>query len=146
MKAYLRIKIKSLATEAAIIRHAEKHWLERGRYCYLRSCVFSIDDLAPRDGRKAASVRAYTTFRGLQDHRHGIAIEQRAALIAYGFLRGKHYRHIERDPHCLKPPFSRQSPDWSRVRDLILKYGEGAHGEKNAVWDKVKAWRDHRPN
>jgi hypothetical protein len=67
MKVRLKIKIKSLAEEARIIRFEEKKWP------------------GPSDERYV-----------LHDHRIKIVREEaRSAQLAYGFLRGKPYRQIE---------------------------------------------------
>lgn len=69
-RAYLKVKIKSLAAEAKIIRLEEK-----------RAKLGSIRD-------------------GLADHRRGIVrTEARHAQLAYGFLRGKEYKQIEAKAH-----------------------------------------------
>ncbi len=65
-RVYLRVKVKSLADEAKIIRKEEK----RARLLSIRI--------------------------GLRDHRTGIVRhEARHAQIAYGFLKGRSYAEIE---------------------------------------------------
>jgi hypothetical protein len=67
MKVYLKIKIKSLAEEARIIRFEEKKWP------------------GPSDERS-----------GLWCHRTGpVREEARSAQLAYGFLKGMPYKRIE---------------------------------------------------
>lgn len=67
MRTYLKIKIKSLAAEARIIRQEERKWP------------------GPSDVR-----------HGLHNHRVvDVRMETRSALLAYGFIRGKEYRKIE---------------------------------------------------
>ena len=69
-RAYLKVKIKSLAEEARIIRKEEK-----------------------RARRK--SIRM-----GLADHRKGIVrTEARHTHLAYGFLRGRDYHQMESSTH-----------------------------------------------
>ena len=68
---YLKIKIKSLAAEAAIIRQEEHRWhgLSQARY-------------------------------GLHQHRIlDVRREARASQLAYGFLRGRDYRVMEAKCH-----------------------------------------------
>ncbi len=73
MKTHLKIKIKSLAAESRIIRLEEKKW--RGGHPMRIS---------------------------LWDHRvKAVRNEARAALLAYGFLRGRTYRQVE--PHGTPP-------------------------------------------
>jgi hypothetical protein len=115
----LRIKIKSLAAEARIIRH-EEHKLTRGH----RAPIPPVD-LPPQ---MAARLRGKTERRGMIPwarahqagtgeieameteyfslHRHrtyDLRNEARAAQLAYGYLRGKPYAVVEsptgRKPH-----------------------------------------------
>ena len=70
-RVYLKIKIKSLAAEASIIRREEKRW----------------------PGPSA-------TRTGLHLHRvFEVRHEARAALLAYAFLRGRTYRAVEKSAH-----------------------------------------------
>lgn len=123
--AYLKVKIKSLAVEATIIRHEERKWLRSGRWL--------------RKNKPAEMAPAYATWSGLNTHRLNLRIEQRAAFIAYGYLRGSAYRQIEQSPCYLKAPFCRSGPDWGRVRDLIIKYGPPI--SKKTVQGELDTWR-----
>lgn len=107
-KTYLKIKIMSLAAEARIIRCEEKKW-------------------PGGDTRQG-----YTGIReGLHLHRiHEVRPEARAALVAYGFLRGRTYRAIE--AKAIEPP------NWPRVLTLINKYGPTAKMTK----DELAAWSE----
>ena len=72
-RVYLRVKIKSLAAEAQIIRTEERRAYARGR----------------------AGLR-----RGLEDHRKGIVrTESRHTHLAYGFIRGREYAQMESSTH-----------------------------------------------
>jgi hypothetical protein len=65
-RVYLKVKIKSLAEEARIIRKETKR------------------------------ARSYTIKKGLDDHRKGaVRYEARHTHLAYGFLRGREYYQIE---------------------------------------------------
>lgn len=80
---YLRVKIKSLAAEAKIIRHEERRFKPR----------ISHDD---------------QTYFGLRDHRiFVVRAEARATQIAYGFLRGRSYAQIEPVSKRAKPDWSK---------------------------------------
>lgn len=71
MKVYLKIKIKSLAAEASIIRQEERKY-----------------------GKESAE------FKGLKLHRiREVRSESRSAQLAYGFLNGKKYRQLENKSH-----------------------------------------------
>ena len=126
--AYLKVKIKSLAVEASIIRHEERKWLRSGRW--LRK--HNPSEMQP----------VYNTWAGLNTHRHDLRLEQRAAYLAYGYLRGTPYQQIEQAPHWRKPPYSRQGPNWGRVRDLVIKYGRPVPADgKSVVLTQLEAWR-----
>ena len=67
MKVYLKIKIKSLAEEAKIIRFEERLW--------------------PGQSEE---------YVGLHHHRtYDVRNEARSAQLAYGYLRGRKYRQLE---------------------------------------------------
>jgi hypothetical protein len=95
MSAELKIKIKSLAEEARIIRAEERKAKERG----------------------ASGARA-----SLHEHRvlH-VRPEQRATLIAYGYLRGRAYRQLEASPRYKRAPFDRPGPHWEKVAHMVRK-------------------------
>lgn len=100
---FLKVKIKSLAAEAHIIRTEER--------------------------------RARGTLRDeLHNHRViTVRQEQRATLLAYGFLRGRTLAQIE--PHSL-PPSLRAQPDWKRVETMVKKYGSKEQRESLDAWRK----------
>lgn len=86
---HLKVKIKSLAAESRIIRAEE---------------------------RKAGPVLRRT----LDIHRRGVVrSEARITQLAYGFLRGRRYRQMERT--------AASPPDWQRVRQHVERFG--------ACWD-----------
>lgn len=106
-KTYLRVKIKSLAAEAKIIRLEERKWVTK-------------------DGRKDHPIRI-----GLNAHRrHDVRKEQRSALLAYGFLRGRAYKRIESKCHA--------HPDIERVIELVRKYGP--INDRGPVLAAIKEW------
>lgn len=107
--AYLKVKICSLAFEGAYIHRQEHRWKKRWR---------SHGD---------------QTFFGLRSHpTWDVRTEQRAALLAYGYLRGRSYRTMEFK--CNEPP------NWSRVAELVRKYGPP--GTKEAIALSLKAWHE----
>jgi hypothetical protein len=125
-KAYLKIKIKSLAAEAVIIRKDER-----------KHRTFARKSPAHADHHHALRV-------GLADHRKTIVRgAARPALLAYGFLRGRKYIALE--SHCY------EEPDWDRVADNILtfspetrvKLGNMTKAERTArVVEILHEWRD----
>lgn len=116
-RLYLKIKIKSLAEEARIIRKEENKQRE------LRK-----NPVYPREKR------AETYFWGLRAHRHNdVGIEQRATLLAYGFLNGKSYAQIEGNSF-------RTEPAWDRVRAMIRKYGDRSNWYTDADLTELEKW------
>lgn len=71
MQPFLRVKIKSLASEARIIRHEELKYKPR---------ITKRDD---------------STYFELRNHRLQIRCDARSALLAYGLLRGRTYKQLE---------------------------------------------------
>src|SRR5271168_5421761 len=103
MKTYLKIKIKSLAAEAVIIKQEERKWKAVRQ-------VFTGDN--------DVSINApHQMFFNLRYHRlFEVRTECRAAILAYGYLRGRTYQSIE--AKCY------QGPNWARVKELVSKYGK----------------------
>lgn len=89
----LKIKIKSLAEEARIIRAAEAKQ---------KGCA---DNFAyPGEGWK------------LWTHRINVVRpEARATQLAYAYLRGRTYRQVE--------PIRQTEPEWRRVQKMVENYG-----------------------
>ena len=131
MKAYLRIKLKSLAAEATMIRREERRHnpghRARVRARRLLDGKTNVDNVTPQDlkTRQARAKRILRTpsetalkaFWGLRHHRqYDVRSESRASHIAYGFLRGLDYKRVEGT--------AKSSPNWSRVEDLVKKYGD----------------------
>jgi len=91
--AFLKVKVKSLAVEATIIRKEERVWKPR-----------RIDGIP------------HPTFFGLKAHRRGVLRnESRHALLAYGFLRGKTYKQIENKAY--------EPPNWNSIEQLAKRFG-----------------------
>lgn len=121
-KIYLKVKIKSLAEEARIIRREERKALNSARYCN------------GKQGKQTESEEQYKLFFELKAHRQGIVREEsRAALIAYAFIRGKSFASLsEQLPE--KTAFDKNGwcyysnrTLWSRVGRLIYKYSHPHH-------------------
>ena len=107
MQVYLKVKICSLAAEARIIRSLEKR--RRG----------------PKYGPGAERA-------GLWMHRtKGIRYEARCSQLAYGFLRGRAYRQMERSCH--------KSPDWERVKNIAERFSAE---DKRVIAQRFAEWRD----
>lgn len=159
MRAYLKVKIKSLASEARIIRH-EEH-----RIAYRKA---TPDELAARDGKAQGfaarnhnsemlivsagktttrilatrSEKARSAWFGLNSHRRGIVREEaRAAQLAYAFIRGKNYDKVEDIERTITPV------DFDKVAQNVIKFGredlELPHDKTAALKfavDAVKTW------
>lgn len=115
---YLKVKIKSLAEEARIIRKEEQKALKQFRYF-------------KNKGDTEQANKCYSLYYQLRMHRiWNVRDENRAALIAYAYIRKKKYSSLETyfskyDPEIIKniitPQYS--STVLSRAARLIFKYG-----------------------
>ena len=115
---HLKIKIKSLAAEAAIIRHAERK--ARRRVDWVKAHGSDNDLFDARYARES-----------LSDHRRGVVrSEARHSLLAYGFLRGRAYSSMETVTHT--------PPDWARVKDLVGRFGGDKAGLRFS--NELKVW------
>jgi hypothetical protein len=102
---HLKIKIKSLAAESRIIRREEKRHPGES---YNRTSLYL--------------------------HRIGIVrSEARAALLAYGYLRGKRYAQLEAKCHT--------PPDAKRTLSLINKYAGCAEPALTA--EQFQEWHEN---
>lgn len=120
--AYLSIKIKSLAAEAVLIRVDENKYRQRHK--------------SDADQQSERSRQARAAWLGLKQHRRwDVRREARAALLAFGLIKGMPYRNIE--AKCW------EEPDWRRVAAIVRKYG-GYKNEADAL-AVVKAWRSSEP-
>jgi hypothetical protein len=69
---------------------------------------------------------------GLYRHRlDAVRPEARSAQLAYGFLRGRTYAQLENWCH--------EGPDWKRIEQLILKYGQD---DSRVLAQQFAAWKD----
>lgn len=101
MQSYLKIKIKSLATEAQIIRFEERK--VKTQRAWVRQ--HQKDETALE-----------AEFNGLREHRRNeVRGEARLSQIAYGFLRRIPYARVE---HVGSKSF-----DKKRVCAMLVKYG-----------------------
>lgn len=96
--AALRVKIKSLAAEAVIIRAEERRALARG------DAALYLSLYGHRRHEERAGVRS------------DVRAESRSALLAYAFIRGRDYAGCER-------PAKTNPPDTKRLSQLVEKFG-----------------------
>ena len=137
MKVYLKVKIKSLAAEAQMIRQEERKCnigcraRIKIRRRLRKSNELSIDDRARMERQLVKpSENAMKAFWGLRYHRiYDVRDEARAAHVAYGFLRGRTYAQVE--------GAALSSPNWERVEALVKKYGDAPDRLQ-----KFSEWKD----
>ena len=123
MKSYLKIKILSLAAEALLIRREERRALKSSRRYRAGH---------PSEFENGETCYRMREFIGLREHRlNDVRREARAALLAYGFLRGRRYNAMEAKP--------RERPAWKRVEALVTKYGEGDIRDRMQRFSEWKA-------
>lgn len=125
---YLKIKIKSLAEEARIIRKEESHYKQKRRM-YME-----------KQGFEEKYKTSDTIFWSLRDHRRQpVGTESRVALLAYGYLRGRKYRQMETPPKKEgKCPNPLHTFNLSRLVDLVVKYGPIK--DRDAVSTALTKW------
>lgn len=112
----LRVKIKSLAEEARIIRREE------------RRCRDSLSRTVGHDEQRAALASSYASLRS---HRvTDVRREARYSLLAYALIRGRTYRSQEAkaDPSKL---------DTKKLTQLVFRFGPGTSQEAEVA---VAAW------
>jgi hypothetical protein len=120
MRSYLKVKIKSLAEEARIIR-AEERRVKAQRF-HARG----------RQGEETRLAGLDAEFFGLYHHRtQDVRREARAANIAYAFMRGRPYAKIEKAGSANVPV--------DRAISLVAKFGYVKPAQ--ATID-MKAWFD----
>lgn len=118
-RVFLKIKIKSLAAEARMIRHEELKFIHHPSRHNTSGLIV--------DG-------SHPTRAALYHHRVDVVrAESRAALLAYGYLRGRTYAQMEAK--------ATTPPDWANVTRLVSKYGDRV----KAQVDGVKAWAEGGP-
>ena len=119
MREYLQIKICNLADEARLIRRHERKHLDRMRHWSSK-------------GETKKSGLCIYRYNNLREHRVVIVRDAaRAALLAYGYIRGRRYRQMEAT--C------RTVPNWKEVERLARKYGSSFDEED------FRKWRSQEP-
>lgn len=108
MSIELKIKLKSLAEEARIIRREELS-IKNGKFSY-------------RSNQRRESIYLHRTT-----HIRPIA---RATHIAYGLIKGLEYHQIEQRNYS--------NPNWKSVKAMVRKYGSKKDYEKVLLWEEGK--------
>jgi len=144
----LKVKIKTMAVEAAVIRREEAAAL--GKVVDADGKVVKADTVEVRRPDTAPEVRTVkarcTAGSGrtrkwadpalhahLHDHRiRAVRAEQRCNLLAYGFLRGKTYAQVE--PGC------KTLPSVDRVFRIVDSFGATSWDAKSAQDTALMQW------
>ncbi|MCF8861662.1 putative structural protein [Agrobacterium phage OLIVR2] len=152
MHVYLKIKIKSLAAEASMIRQQENKVSDNHRarvrmrraieqksvhegqntirYDISQHAIARIEKALAKSKARVAQGKP-EIFWGLRNHRtNEVRKEARSSFIAYGFLRGKSLASIEQTDKPI---------DWDRVESLVKKYGEG---DIRVLLQQLTEWAD----
>lgn len=115
-QVFLKIKAKSLASEARFIRKEElrmKHKLKDGR-----------ERTAEQSGELA------WRRESLWKHRTNVVRpEARATQLARGFLRGRTYRDLE--------PNAKSTPSWVATKRMVERYGQTGDSQRFDEWVKA---------
>jgi hypothetical protein len=135
----LKVKRKSLAAEAKIIRKEERKALSSARWELARGRAAGNTTLDPNKWADAAR-SGYGQFRTLQEHRK-VAVRgaSRAAHLAHAFLTGRTYKCVERST---KPD---NGPNLYFVADNIRKFGNAdlRKRPRNEIIGLLIDWRDN---
>jgi hypothetical protein len=104
MKTYLKIKIKHLAQEAQVIKFEKQKWLKKAAKGRAKAAEKQMLDPAPA-----------WMFNAVHEHRVNVVRpEVRDSNLAYGFLRGKSYEHVEASRYT--------DPNWTNVRAIVKRF------------------------
>lgn len=122
---HLKVKIKSLAAEAKIIRSEE-----RKQKHYIKA--------APEYAHEHRPIRD-----SLQHHRTGIVrYEQRHSYLAYAFLRGKTRKHCEpTHKEAYKSMYQNGGVDMKKLHEIICRFWTGTNDTKPSI-EQVQRWFD----
>lgn len=133
-RAKFRVKLKSLAAEAKIIREKERRAARHARAWYWEIDRQLKAGASPNalSKERTGMAQATLTNEGLHGHRIGILRDEaRATLLAYAFLRGVPYKATE--PRAKKPVSIKRVTDISKS----LAWDQGILPSAQAVLDWV---------
>jgi hypothetical protein len=104
MKTYLKIKIKHLAEEAQVIKFEKAKWMKKAAKGRAKAAEKQMLDPAPA-----------WMFNAVHEHRVNVVRpEVRDSNLAYGFLRGKSYAHVEASRYT--------DPNWTNVLAIVKRF------------------------
>ena len=153
MHVYLKVKIKSLASEASDIRKEERRINIGSRARKRIRRDIQTGEARTHSGERAETLTAAQLerltkklrvaqwrkeneankirFDGLRTHRKNeVRQEARSSFIAYAFIRGKNYINTEQTDLEI---------DWKRVEALVTKFGED---DLRARMQNFSEWKD----
>lgn len=151
-KLFLKVKIKSLAAEARIIRLEERRrkapFVDRQRFhnagppsrgeriVLTKRGTYQISHGLPLRFRREWSIEEDDVYFSLHHHRTvDIRREARAAQLAYAFIRHHDYRSVEASRKDVGFP----ADILARIAELAAKYGDTGKS-KNDLYAVVHSW------
>lgn len=128
-RAALKTKRDVLAAEARIIKTREQKWKEKAR--------------SARDKQKSqVASDSYWTYLKLREHRINVVRpEARAALLAWGFLRGTPYSKIEakvRPGKYWRSGKNSYAEFWKNVLGIVNRFSHGTY-----IQAEIDVWREN---
>jgi hypothetical protein len=149
---YLKVKLKSLAEEAKIIKKEENKRkvpriririatpdgnLQR-RKPVLQEAIDAIKETHAEDRARRAKRRGRDWYAKSAEELHGLHLhrilhvrkEARLTQIAYGYLRGREFKQVDSGNDLT-------GADWERITQMVRKYGDGVDTNV-AKWAGVK--------
>jgi len=130
----LKIKIKHLALEPALIRIEERKLLKQAAW-----------RREHQTEENQYTHEKYWDYETLRNHRiYDVRREARATQLAYAFLRGKKYEDIEQ---------KRESNYWTvyfnnkmrkRIIDIVYKYQVTTWVDKEVIEEQINSWLEYK--
>lgn len=140
-RVYLKVKIKSLAEEARIIKHEER----KRKVPRLSRKDRRIRDVALRNEMRASRElrrsrdwypRSAAELHELHLHRINVVRKElRLSNIAYGFIRGLELSQVDSGARLT-------SSDWKRVGMMVEKYGAQGSLEGFLSWNAAVCFKE----
>jgi len=137
MRVHLKIKNKSLASEARTIKTEEERLRKILMYKRMKNGPDKIttDDkgniTAIVGGWDEATISLHKTIMSLSQHRRlPVRKERRSSHLAYNFLKGTAYKKAE--------GFCYTEPNWSDIERMALRYGDD---DERVIRQKFEEWR-----
>ena len=133
MSIELKIKAKSLAAEARIIR-SEETKLVSAIKCAVFPPLSDKSDIANR--KRARCDRLTRALNSIVSHRcAAVRREARYTNLARAFLRGRSYKQVE---NKVLPPHALTSLEWDKVAAMVKRHG---CGDTRLLMQQFDEWR-----